>query len=34
MWKCSTCSKYNVTMQATGVFASNLSANVCSMLAI
>ena len=34
MWKCSACSKYNVTMQTTVVFANNLTVNVCLMLAI
>ena len=34
MWKCSACSKYNETMQATAEFASNKAANVCLMLAI
>ena len=34
MWKCSACSKYNVAMQTTAVFASNLTANVCLMLVI
>ena len=33
MWKCSACSKYNVKMQTAAVFASNLTANVCLMLA-
>ena len=32
MWKCSAGS--NVKMQTTAVFASNLAANVCLMLAI
>ena len=34
MWKCSACSKYNVITQATAEFGSNLTANVCLMLAI
>ena len=33
MWKCSACSKYNVTMQTTAVFASNLTSTVCVILA-
>ena len=32
--QCSACSKHNVTMQTTAVFASNLTANVSLMLAI
>ena len=34
MWESSACSKYNVRMQTTAVFASNLTGNVCLMLAI
>ena len=34
MWKCLECSKYNVTMEKTAVFASNLTTNVCLMLSI
>ena len=34
MWKCSACSKVNVTIQKTGEFVSNLTANVCLMLVI
>ena len=34
MWKWLECSKYHVTMKTTAAFASNLTANVCLMLAI
>ena len=32
--ECSACSKCNVTMQTTAVISSNLTENVCLMLAI
>ena len=34
MWKCSACLKYSVTMHAIPVFVSNLTSNVCLILAI
>ena len=34
MWKRSACSKYTVAMQTTAVFARDLIADICLMLAI